>query len=271
MAVEGLEPGGWRQEASLSRLTEVAFSPVIRSCFGVTIADMNSTANYRIFRTTVGCRIEQQSCQFSGLRRRAGGKKDLSADIDAFHKQDQSISQQIRIVCPQSAHFLPDPLTDLLLQTGCFLTYGMFGLGILDNRVGQRAAAIARLSRPPGQVVEIGQKLYAGVIRMIVADRVDPIPEYLLTVGQVRRRQAILGFKSAVKGRLGHPCPVHNFIHTNGTDPMIIEQFACRTADFISSTGTGCSFVRRHFQTRNLTMLPIGTYGRDNVTYRSVI
>lgn len=92
-----------------------------------------------------------------------------------------------------------------MFQTCSLPAYGMVWIWIFDNCIGQRTTAVAGLGCPQGQIVEIGQNLCAGVIWVVVTDCVDPPPECLLVINQVRSRQPILGFKSPVEEGLVTP------------------------------------------------------------------
>src|SRR5512138_1970468 len=129
-----------------------------------------------------GCRREERVGERIEARPRAGAPDALQADTRALDQQEQLVGDLLGLGIAGLAHQGDEALALPALVYFDHAPRRMAGLGELDRRVGERAAAAARLGGERRDALQEIAQLRLGVARVRVARR---LPECLGLLGEL--------------------------------------------------------------------------------------
>src|SRR5690606_23989245 len=213
---------------------------------------------------------------------RSGGSvrsEQLRGDIGAFQKKKQPVSKIVWIAGAHGRSHGPQAAAQFFLVFFTDTPGRVVGLRIFHRSIGHAAPTIARLLRTTRHAFQEMQNLRARIAGKSLYGFLEVLPEVMVVLAQVSRRQFVLRGKGTVQAGLGDARLPDHLVDADGPYALLVEEIPCCRQNPVGGTvgrmsgpdGRFNFIVGSHGWIR-LTMLPIGTYRStlQSATYRSV-
>ncbi len=167
------------------------------------------------------------------MARRTLRAEQLAGGVGAFHQQQQAVAQDLRVASPHGLGHLGQHGAEVVLVLEGGGAGGMGWVGVLDHRVGDPAAAIARLDGAGLQIADPGADLRLRVAGVVGDHPLETVEEIAAVVAQIGGGQFVLRAEGAIEAGLGDACLGDDLIDPHRADALPVKQVAGGLPDSI--------------------------------------